>query len=136
MAKNIWDRGQVTKIIVQGALRVGSKVTVLDKYTEEDLQTFNENMKRQFDIPSVKCSFNGNEFNVSPLHLGAIEEPMWKKGQQAQLNYYVKGLDKHDIVIIDSNYEKSKLTKFTNEVGCTKGDKHYFLPPEALYVKN
>jgi hypothetical protein len=136
MATNIWDRGQITKIKTQGALKVGSKVTVLQKYTEEDMQSFNENMKRQFQIPTVKCSYNGNEFNVSPLHLEAIEDPMWRKGQQALLIYSVKDLSKHDVVIIESNYEKSKLTKFSNEVGCTKGDKHYFLSPEALYVKN
>jgi hypothetical protein len=115
-----WLKGQILELTASGALSKGNKVTVDRNFSQSDRDNGYK----------VSCNYKGKNYDVTPSQLKEVKDPMWKKGQIAQV--IVGGaISSGAMVTIEKDYSLNDL-KRNNGVWCNHKNESFNITPHHL----
>ena len=115
-----WLKGQILELTASGALSKGNKVTVDRNFSQSDRDKGYK----------VSCNYKGKNYDVTPSELKEVKDPMWKKGQIAQV--VVGGaISSGAMVTIEKDYSLNDL-KRNNGVWCNYKNESFNITPHHL----
>ena len=115
-----WIKGQILELTANGALSKGNKVTVDRNFSQSDRDKGYK----------VSCNYKGKYYDITASELIEVKDPMWKKGQTAEI--IVRGaISPGTKVTIEKDYSVGDL-KRNNSVYCSYNNESFGITPHHL----